>query len=93
MKVIGNRVIVEVTQTEKVGKLFIPEKAKENNKNYALSYKIAQIGKDCPKDVIKEGDIPIFSQYAAPLSVKVLEVNKLFHSIYNFEDIIGIDNE
>lgn len=96
MRVLGKRILVEQTMKKKQSFIHKLEKTKEENVD--ITFKIIQVGIDCPKeDNIKVGDIPIFSKHvtfegAKVVSGSVEKGNAVLHTIVFYDDLIGIDD-
>jgi len=95
MKVLGRRVLVEQLMVKKETKIITSRVGEENPDEFDSSYKVLQLGDDCPKDIIKVGDIPVFGKYVDFSGIKVIERSNnrmVSHVIVPFDDIIGIED-
>jgi hypothetical protein len=94
MRVIGKRLLVEQIMTKEVSNIHRLEKAKDEN--FVSTFKILEIGKECPTDEgVKVGDIPIFSKHVDFHGVNKIsqETNKVvLHVIVYYDDLIGLDD-
>lgn len=63
MKVLGEYVLVQQTDTKKESSILLPGKS-ERTDGYTTTFKIEQIGAAVPENYgIKVGDVPVFSNH------------------------------
>ena len=94
MKVLGEFVLVQQTDTKKKSLIHIPGANKEGN--YETTFEIKQIGASVPENYgIKVGDVPIFNTHVAFMNVtspkgedKVITALTMVHYL----DIIAIES-
>lgn len=94
MIVVGRRMLIEQTMKKKVQLVQRLERTKDEQ--YETTFKILQIGNDCPKDEgVVVGAVPIFDKNVTFNGAKVIsETPKLtiIHTIVYYDDLIGIDD-
>jgi hypothetical protein len=95
MKVLGKKVLIEQTMTKKESKIILMNKDKKDEETFDTTFKVIQMGSECPVGEVAVGDTPIFSKYVDFHGAKVIEEVKdkkvIIHTIVHFEDIIGIE--
>ena len=94
-KVLGNRVLVEEIITSEESVLILTDEQKKDNDKVTIERKILMLGDEVAQGRLEIGDIPVFSKYAMPDSVKVvtksekrLEVQIVMH----VDNIVGLDD-
>ena len=95
MKVLGKRVLIEQTMKKKKSAILLPETVSDKER-FEFSFKVLQIGPDCPEDTLEIGDNVIFATHMQFIATKVIEKSEDFmriHSIVHYDDIAAVDNE
>lgn len=94
MRAIGRRVMVEIVTTKKQRKIIISDKQAPEDE-FETAYKILQLGEDCPENIVKVGDIPIFEAHSMFVGSKNIEeiknVKLTRHAIIGYDEIAGIE--
>ena len=94
MKVIGKRVLIEQTLTKKQTKIILSGKSAPEE-TFDITFKVLQLGEECPQDVINVGDVPIFAKHVDFHGAKVVEelkdVKTILHTIVYYDEIIGVE--
>jgi len=94
MKVVGKRLLIEQTIIKKENKIHRLEKSKEEN--FETTFKILQIGNDCPQDEgVVVGATPIFDKNVTFNGAKIITntpKETILHTIVYYDDLIGIDD-
>jgi len=95
MRAIGRRVLVEIITTKKQRHIIVGDKQAPEDE-FTTTYKILQMGPDCPTDEVKVGDIPIFEAHGVFVGSKTIKevknVELTRHAIIAYDEIAGIDN-
>lgn len=95
MKVLGKRVLVEQKMTEKKSLLIVPDNVTQEEK-FDFKFTVLQLGDECPTDLLKVGDSPVFAKYVQFHATKVVKKDAkemIVHVIVHYDDIAAIDNE
>lgn len=94
MRAIGRRVLVEIITTKKQRKIILSDKQAPEDE-FESTYKIIQLGEDCPPEVVKVGDVPIFEAHSVFVGSKTIEeikgVKLTRHAIIGYDEIAGIE--
>ena len=94
MKAIGNRVLVEKTETKIKRKIIVQG---EQEYNYSTQIIVKQIGEACPPDIVKVGDKILLGEFTKPNAMKLTspekdEEKRVFLGIIYYDEIVGIDD-
>lgn len=94
MKVIGRRVLVEQTMTKKQTKIILTGKSAPEE-TFDITFKVLQLGEECPEGIINIGDVPIFTKHVDFHGAKIIEevkdVKTVLHTIVFYDEIIGVE--
>jgi preprotein translocase subunit Sss1 len=95
MIAIRKNVLVEQVFTKKISLIIAnADDTKPSTDEYNNVIKLVQLGKECPTDELKIGDVLHLNNYASPLKVVTKsKTDKIITNlaIYNYEDIVGKD--
>ena len=94
MRAIGRRVLVEIITTKKQRHIIVGDKQAPEDE-FTTTYKVLQMGPDCPPEEVKVGDVPIFEAHGIFVGSKTIEETKgvklTRHAIISYDEIAGIE--